>query len=109
MHFHLPFRTYSSGMRSRLAFGVSMGVRFDTYLVDEVTSVGDANFKAKSEAVFMERMQDAGAIVVTHSMAMIKRMATMGAVLEAGKLTLYDDIDDAIAAHEANMARPVQA
>jgi capsular polysaccharide transport system ATP-binding protein len=109
MHFHLPFRTYSSGMRSRLAFGVSMGVRFDTYLVDEVTSVGDANFKAKSEAVFMERMQNAGAIVVTHSMAMIKRMATMGAVLEAGKLTLYDDIDDAIAAHEANMARPVQA
>lgn len=109
MHFHLPFRTYSSGMRSRLAFGVSMGVRFDTYLVDEVTSVGDANFKAKSEAVFMERMQDAGAIVVTHSMAMIKRMATMGAVLEAGKLTFYDNIDDAIAAHEANMARPVQA
>lgn len=57
----------------------------------------------------MRSSADAGAIVVTHSMAMIKRMATMGAVLEAGKLTLYDDIDDAIAAHEANMARPVQA
>ena len=41
-HFHMPFRTYSSGMRSRLACGVSMGIRFDTYLVDEVTSVGDA-------------------------------------------------------------------
>lgn len=109
MHFHLPFRTYSSGMRSRLAFGVSMGVRFDTYLVDEVTSVGDANFKRKSEAVFMERMENAGAIVVTHSMAMIQRMATMGAVLENGKLTFFDNIDDAIAAHEANMARPAVA
>ncbi|MDO9525532.1 MAG: ATP-binding cassette domain-containing protein, partial [Gemmobacter sp.] len=50
-HFYLPFRTYSAGMRSRLAFGVSMGVRFDTYLVDEVTSVGDAIFQRKSEQV----------------------------------------------------------
>ena len=55
-HFHLPFRSYSSGMRSRLAFGISMGIRFDTYLVDEVTSVGDAAFKAKSEQVFKARM-----------------------------------------------------
>ncbi|MCL7465847.1 ABC transporter ATP-binding protein [Phaeovulum sp. NW3] len=104
MHFHLPVRTYSSGMRSRLAFGVSMGVRFDTYLVDEVTSVGDANFKKKSEAVFLDRMRSAGAIVVTHSMPMIRRMCTMGAVLEGGKLTLFDDIDAAIAQHEANLA-----
>ena len=49
--FHLPFRTYSSGMKARLAFGVSMGIAFDTYLVDEVTAVGDAAFRAKSAAL----------------------------------------------------------
>ncbi|WP_415184266.1 ABC transporter ATP-binding protein [Phaeovulum sp.] len=105
-HFDLPFRTYSSGMRSRLAFGVSMGVGFDTYLVDEVTSVGDAAFKRKSEAVFQERMKTSGAIVVTHSMRMIRRLCSVGAVLENGHLTLYDDIEEAVAVHERNMSEP---
>lgn len=102
-HFHLPFRTYSSGMRSRLAFGVSMGIPFDTYLVDEVTSVGDANFKAKSAALFKARMQTAGAFVVSHSMRMVRDLCQAGAVLEDGRLTYYNDIDAAIAHHEANM------
>ncbi|SIS59472.1 ABC transporter ATP-binding protein [Phaeovulum vinaykumarii] len=102
-HFHLPFGTYSSGMRSRLAFGVSMGIPFDTYLVDEVTSVGDAQFRRKSDAVFFERMKTSGAVVVSHSMGMIRRLCTMGAVLEDGKLTMFDNVEDAIAAHERNM------
>lgn len=105
MHFHLPFRTYSSGMRSRLAFGVSMGVHFDTYLVDEVTSVGDAAFKRKSEEVFTQRMRTSGAIVVTHSMPMIRRLCTAGAVLENGQLIWFENVEDAIALHEQNMAR----
>lgn len=103
MHFHLPFRTYSAGMRSRLAFGVSMGIPFDTYLVDEVTSVGDANFKSKSSSVFKARMETAGAFVVSHSMRMIRTLCQAGAVLEDGKLTYYDDIEAAIAHHERNM------
>lgn len=102
-HFHLPFRTYSSGMRARLAFGVSMGIKFDTYLVDEVTSVGDAAFRTKSELVFQDRMANSGAIVVSHSMALLRRLCTLGAVLENGVLELFDDIDDAIARHEKNM------
>ena len=102
-HFHLPFRTYSAGMRSRLAFGVSMGIRFDTYLVDEVTSVGDAAFRVKSEAVFNQRMQESGAIVVSHGMALLRRICQAGAVLEQGRLTWHDDINDAIAHHERNM------
>jgi capsular polysaccharide transport system ATP-binding protein len=100
-HFHLPVRSYSAGMRSRLAFGVSMGIRFDTYLVDEVTSVGDADFRAKSAAVFRERMKTSGAIVVSHSMQMIRNLCTMGAVLEGGHLTMYDRINDAIEAYES--------
>lgn len=104
-HFHLPFRSYSSGMRSRLAFGVSMGIPFDTYLVDEVTSVGDAAFKAKSSALFKARMQTAGAFVVSHSMRMVRDLCQAGVVLEGGKMTYYDDIEAAIAHHEANMLR----
>jgi capsular polysaccharide transport system ATP-binding protein len=102
-HFHLPFRTYSSGMRSRLAFGVSMGIRFDTYLVDEVTSVGDAAFQKKSVEVFNRRMQESGAIVVSHSMGLIRRLCTMGMVLEKGELIVFDNIEHAIRRHLNNM------
>lgn len=104
-HYHQPFRTYSAGMRSRLSFGVSMGIRFDTYLVDEVTSVGDAVFKTKSTRVFQDRMRDSGAIVVSHSMTKIRQLCTMGVVLESGRLTWHDDVEDAIAHHQENLAR----
>jgi capsular polysaccharide transport system ATP-binding protein len=102
-HFHLPLATYSSGMRSRLAFGVSMGIPFDTYLVDEVTAVGDAAFKARSAALFKARRQNAGAFVVSHSMRMVREMCDVGVILEDGKLTYFDDIEDAIKHHEDNM------
>lgn len=108
-HFFLPVRSYSSGMRSRLAFGVSMGIRFDTYLVDEVTSVGDASFRDKSEQVLLDRVKESSAIVVSHSMPMLQRLCTAGAVLEHGKLTWFDSLDDAIAAHERNMRQGVAA
>ena len=106
-HFYLPFRTYSSGMRARLAFGVSMAVPFDTYLVDEISAVGDAAFRAKSNHVFNARMKDAGAVVVSHSMQTLREICQAGAVLENGQLSYYHDLEDAIAAHNANMQRPV--
>jgi len=102
-HFHMPVRSYSSGMKSRLAFGLSLGIPFQTYLVDEVTSVGDASFRQKSRMVFQDRMERAGAIVVTHSPAQLRQYCQAGAVLENGQLTYYDDIEEAIAQHNANM------
>lgn len=102
-HFHLPFRTYSSGMKARLAFGVSMGIAFDTYLVDEVTAVGDAAFRAKSNDLFQTRMQQAGAVVVSHSMGLVRELCDAAAVLEAGHLIYYDDVSAAIAHHERNL------
>ncbi len=102
-HFHYPFRTYSSGMRSRLAFGVSMGIRFDTYLVDEVTSVGDEQFRRKASALFKRRIGASGAIVVSHSMAVIRDLCSKAAVLENGRLTMYDDVEQGIAHHMENM------
>jgi len=103
-HFHLPVRTYSSGMRSRLSFGVNMALQFDTYLIDEITAAGDAAFRAKSTRVFRDRMRNAGAIFVSHSMNTMRDMCEAGAVLEDGILSYYDDIEDAIAHHEQNMA-----
>lgn len=104
--YHLPFGTYSSGMRSRLAMGCSMGIHFDTYLVDEVTSVGDAEFREKSQRVLFDRMRNSSAIVVSHAMPMIRRLCNMGAVLDRGQLTVFDTIEDAIAYHEYLMGVP---
>jgi capsular polysaccharide transport system ATP-binding protein len=103
-HFRMPLRTYSSGMRSRLSFGVSMAIPFDTYLVDEVTSVGDGAFRNKSVRVFDARREKAGAIVVSHSPGMIKRICDMAAVLEDGKVAFYTDLDAALEHHEENLS-----
>jgi len=102
-HFNLPVRNYSAGMKARLAFGISLGIPFQTYLVDEVTSVGDADFKRKSRLVFQDRMQSAGAIVVSHSYDQLRQYCLAGAVLENGRITYHDRIEDAIAQHSANM------
>lgn len=102
-HFHQPMRNYSSGMRSRVAFGVSVGIPFDTYLIDEVTSVGDATFKQKSARVLQARTETSSALVVSHSMNMVRKLCSAGAVLEDGILTYYDDLEEAIGHHEENM------
>ena len=105
VHFHLPLKTYSSGMKSRLAFGASMGIAFDTYLVDEVTAVGDAAFRARSDALFKQRMRSAGSVVVSHAMGQIRQLCDAVVVLEDGHLTFYDDVDQGIRDHERNMQR----
>lgn len=102
-NFYLPVRNYSSGMRARLAFGVSMAVDFDTYLIDEVAAVGDASFRNKSNAVLQARLDKSSAVVVSHSMGLIRQICDRGAVLENGKLTLFENIDEAIAQHEYHM------
>lgn len=104
-HFDQPLRSYSSGMRSRLAFGLSMAIDFDTYLVDEVTAVGDARFKEKSLQLFQQRMRGRGAIVVNHSLQTLRRMCQQGAVLEAGKLHYFNDLETAIHFYQRLMER----
>lgn len=100
-HLHMPIKTYSSGMRSRLSFGVSMGVPFDTYLVDEVSSVGDVAFKEKAAAVLNDRLTTRGAIVVTHSKKLVSRICDAVAILEGGQIAWYDDVAEGLAAYDA--------
>lgn len=99
-HFHMPVSSYSSGMKSRLAFGISMGIKFDTYLVDEVTSVGDAAFRRKSREFFIDRMKTCGAIMVSHDMNIIRDVCDEAAILENGRLTYFTDVKEAIQRHK---------
>lgn len=98
-HYHMPVRSYSQGMKARLTFGASMGIRFDTYLVDEVTAVGDAPFRAKSRQVFIDRMQTSSAIMVTHDMHQVRQYCDSGLVLFEGQLHYFDNVEEAIEAH----------
>jgi capsular polysaccharide transport system ATP-binding protein len=100
----VPVRTYSSGMKARLAFGMAMGIRFDWYLVDEITAVGDARFRRKSLAVFKSRLKDAGLLMVSHSVRTIRSYCEAGLVLEGGRARYFPDVEEAIAVHEANLA-----
>lgn len=102
--FYLPVRTYSSGMRSRLAFGLSMGINFDVYLVDEVTSVGDASFRKKSMHVFRNRMENSGALLVTHNLRVIENVCDAACVLNEGRLTYFDDVEEAVETHRKTTA-----
>jgi capsular polysaccharide transport system ATP-binding protein len=99
----MPLRSYSSGMRARVAFGTAMGVAFDWYLVDEITAVGDSRFKKKSLAMFRSRLKNAGLLMVSHSTETIRSYCTSGLVLENGRVRYYENVEEAIAAHEANM------
>lgn len=102
-HFYRPVGTYSSGMKARLAFGVSMGISFDYYLIDEVTAVGDANFKKKCRRVFRDRLQASDIIMVSHSPGTLRQFCKSGILLESGKLAYYEDIEEALDVHAANL------
>ena len=101
----MPVRAYSSGMKARLAFGMSMGIAFDWYLVDEITAVGDSAFRRKSLAVFQDRLREAGLLMVSHSIGTIRSYCDSGLVLEGGTARYFEDVDEAIAHHERNMRR----
>ncbi len=94
-HMDMPIYTYSSGMRSKLNFGMSMAFSFDYYLVDEATAVGDAGFRRKSEALFEERRRSSTLLVVSHSMGTIKALCDKTLVLYEGKLLDLGSMDEA--------------
>jgi capsular polysaccharide transport system ATP-binding protein len=94
-----PYKTYSSGMMARLAFGLSMAIQFDCYLIDEITAVGDQRFQARCKQAFDERRERSDLIVVSHSMQTIKDYCDHGAVLVDGQLIMFDAVDRAIEAY----------
>jgi capsular polysaccharide transport system ATP-binding protein len=103
-YFDQPVSTYSSGMRARLAFGTSMAFDFDYYLIDEVMSVGDASFKAKSREVFNSRMKKANIILVSHNMNTIRKMCDLIIHLVDGEPVVYEDMEAGVEAYKAGGA-----
>jgi capsular polysaccharide transport system ATP-binding protein len=99
-YFRMPVGSYSSGMRARLAFGACLAIQFDVYLIDEVTSVGDARFRVRCLDAFRERMTRADVIMVTHDYETMRSYCDTGAVLADGRLTLFDSVEDAIRQHD---------
>lgn len=95
-YFDMPLSTYSSGMRSKLAFGTCLAVDFDVYLIDEITEVGDSRFRTKALSEFRKKMMHADIILVSHNIDTIRAYCDMGAVLNDGRLELYDSLDDAM-------------
>jgi len=90
-----PIRSYSSGMRARLAFAISMTVDFDCYLIDEIIAVGDARFHAKCMVELFEKRADRAKIIVSHDPGYIRQHCDNAAVLSGGQLTYFDDLDPA--------------
>ena len=104
-YFDMPIRTYSSGMRARLAFAISFAVEFDCYLVDEVIATGDARFSKKYRREFHERARTASVILVSHNPEAIRAECDFAAVLTKGSLTLYETVDEAMDVYEQLMER----
>ncbi len=98
-YINAPVRTYSSGMGARLAFGLSMAIEFDCYLVDEITAVGDARFQKKCRDAFEKRRKNADIIMISHGMNTIKSYCDKGMLLVDGRLVVFDKVDEAIEAY----------
>jgi len=101
----LPINTYSSGMKARLAFGISMAIDFDYYLIDEITAVGDAKFKRKCADVFEQKLEFSNIIMISHSVSTIRKYCESACLLNQGILTFFKDVNDAIKQHNKDQAK----
>lgn len=99
-YFDLPVKTYSSGMRGRVGFGLSLVFDFDYYLIDEAMSVGDAHFRDKAAAALKERVGRSNLILVTHGMGQVRKMCDFVILLQDGKAIPYEDVEQGIAAYQ---------
>jgi len=98
-YFDQPVNTYSSGMRGRVAFGLSFAFDFDYYLVDEAMSVGDTHFKKKATEAFEQRVGKANILLVTHGMSQVRSFCDMVLLLNNGNIQRFDDVEEGIAAY----------
>jgi len=96
----LPVKTYSSGMRARLAFALSLAIEFDCYLVDEVILVGDVNFQRKCQYELFEKRADRAMIIVSHDMNVVRDVCNRGVVIHEGRAHHYADVHEAAAFYE---------
>ena len=98
-YLHQPVHTYSAGMGARLAFGISLAINFECYLVDEVTGAGDERFRARCEEALVHRRDTASIIMISHDPGTLRQYCKRGAVVYGGTVTFFDTIDEASEVH----------
>ncbi|MBV7316762.1 ABC transporter ATP-binding protein [Shewanella sp. NIFS-20-20] len=105
--FDEPVKNYSSGMRSRITFGLTMAFDFDfdVLLIDELGAVGDANFRKKSEQLLLSKYQSTKLVMVNHSLSSLKKFCQAGVVIKNQNLCYYDELDDAIQEYQSTYVK----
>jgi capsular polysaccharide transport system ATP-binding protein len=103
--FDEPVRNYSSGMRSRLNFAMSLAFDFDAYISDEVTAVGDAIMRKKTADAFKELSNRSGLLMAAHSESTLKQFCQAGIFLHDGQAHWFDDINEALKAYKESIAK----
>lgn len=98
-----PVSKYSSGMRARLAFALSMAIEFDCFLIDEVVAVGDSRFHEKCNHELFEKRKDRAMIIVSHMPEQIAHHCDRAAVLHKGRLYDFDDVAQAYQFYQADV------
>jgi capsular polysaccharide transport system ATP-binding protein len=97
----MPVKTYSSGMRARLAFALSLAIEFDCYLIDEVILVGDQSFHRKCNYELFEKRADRAMVIASHSMETIREVCSRALVLHNGEAICFEDVNEAIHTYES--------
>jgi len=92
----MPVKTYSSGMRARLAFALSLAIEFECYLIDEIILVGDQNFQQKCRVEMFEKREDRAMIIASHDMGFMRNFCNSAVILHGGTLRKYDDVNLAV-------------
>ena len=101
IYFREPVLHYSSGMRARLAFALSMAIEFDCFLIDEIIAVGDSRFHEKCRIELFEKRKDRALIIVSHDVNTIKTHCENASVLLDGKLHSFGQVDEAYSFYES--------
>lgn len=99
--YFLPVKTYSSGMRAKLAFSACIAIDFDVYLIDEATSVADPKFRKKAKKALIEKSKSSSLIMVSHELAEIRLFCDSAIVIDEGSLEFYPDLEAGIKAYQA--------
>ena len=106
VYYDRPFKTYSSGMRSRLMFGTSMAFDFDVYLIDEVTGAGDERFRDKTRRVLQEKHTKSDFIMVSHDLWGLKFHCEKALILHNQSVLEFSDLQEAIEVHKMLLKDP---
>lgn len=104
-YFDMPVKSYSSGMRSRLTFGLSLAFDFDYYMVDEAGAVGDAAFRERSEQILKARREQSGFLMVSHNLGEIERNCDIGIVLMNQTAKVFHDTKEAVEVYKAHVSQ----